>query len=467
MKRGYDYWALSRGMEVMIGYMGVQNQYIRSFFQKHYGCFFHYDLGCHYDVRWHPWRMLMSGARGFAFYTISPETWGAVTADLHLSSDFQAAKEEFKDVGDIGDMLVRTRYQDDQVAIHYSQDSFQAGVSNISWIHTSFVNLLFDAGVSFKFVSYEQVANGELLKNKYPVFVMPHSISLSEDEVKAIRKYVKEGGVVWADIVPGEYNNFGQKLDKSQLSALFTNMKRLIPGKNYWIGKGGKGKVILADIGNYNYDRNVGDYLKTQELLDEIVEIASVKRVAHVINVVDNKLANGVWTAGYRSGNQRYVVITKDYQLADRNDVGVWVKFGNRGHIYEMRSGEYFGYTDKVQMQLQPTRGKVYSILPYRVGEIVIPQKGQATRGQDLVLKVRLATEGEVGKDDLHLIRVSVTSPNGKEVTALRRLVLIRGGTGEIQLPVAYDDAPGRWTVQLKDAATGIQKDVYFTLVPF
>ena len=158
------------------------------------------------------------------------------------------------------------------------------------------------------------------------------------------------------------------------------------------------------------------------------------------------------------------MVITKDYRLVDRNDVDVWIEFGNKGHIYEMRSGKYFGFTDKVRAQLETARGKIYSILPYRVRNLVVTREDRAKRGRDLVLKVKLAAEGEVGKNDVHLIRVRVTSPDGKKVTALQRLVLIRGGAGEIRLPLAYDDAPGRWTVYLKDTATGIQNEVYFTL---
>ncbi len=65
MGRGYDYWLLSKGMESMIAYGGSQVQYIRSFFRNSYGCWYHYNLGNHDDVRWTPWSMLISGMRGF------------------------------------------------------------------------------------------------------------------------------------------------------------------------------------------------------------------------------------------------------------------------------------------------------------------------------------------------------------------------------------------------------------------
>ncbi len=141
----------------------------------------------------------------------------------------------------MGDLLSRTRYRDDQVAIHYSQDSFQAGVANLTWIHQSFINLLYDAGVPFKFVSYEQLAQNELMEKKFPLLILPHSISLSEAEEKAIRAYVENGGVVWADVIPGTFDNFGRSLPKSRLADIFSDMKdEMIPG-----GISAKSKAVV------------------------------------------------------------------------------------------------------------------------------------------------------------------------------------------------------------------------------
>lgn len=466
MGRGYDYWLLSRGMEAMMGYGGVQNQYIRSFFEKPYGCWFHYALGSAEDARWYPWYMLMSGMHGYGWYTIIPEVWGATTSDMHLSSDFQASKDEFKDAGDLGDLLVRTRYTDDQIAVHYSQDSFQAGVPDMSWIHTSFTNLLFDGGVPFRFVSYEQVAKGELLAKRFPVFLMPHSISLSPEEVKAIREYVTAGGVLWADVIPGEYDNFGRKLPESQLKDLFAGLSEvtLANGAKAKTGAFGKGSVILADIGNYSYDRNVGDHLRAQSLLDEVVRVAKIQRAAILTNQSDSNRPNGVWTAGYRSGDQQYVVATKDWQLADRSPAKVQIRFNRKGHVYEMRSGRYLGISDSIKDELPITSARAYASLPYRVKSIAATPAGQPTRGRDLVLNVRLVTDGSVAKDDLHLLRVTVTAPDGKEVTALRRKVLLSGSSGEVRLPIAYDDLPGRWLVHLRDVATGMRTDVAYAM---
>jgi len=465
MGRGYDYWLLSRGMESMIGYGGVQNQYIRSFFENYYGSWWHYALGSHDDARWHPWYMLLSGARGFMWYTQAPQLWGATTGDLHPSSDWQAAAPEFTAAARAGDLLARTDYVQDQVAIHYSQDSMQAGVGPaLSWLHNSFVNLLFDGGVPFHFISQEELAQGKA--RGVPLLVLPSSISLSPGEVAAIRDYVRQGGVVWADAVPGTHDQFGRRLPQSQMAGLFAELEErtLAGGRSLRVSR--DGRIVLGAPGNYLYARNVGEHRPVQELLDAVVDLAGVQRVGRVLDAADSGAANGVWLAGYRRGAQRYLVAGKDYQVVDRKPALVDIAFDGPAHVYEARSGRYLGHCRTVRDTLEPTRGKLYALLPYRVRGLRArtgwwPRR--AIPGRDLVVRVKLLTTGSVGPDDLHLLRVAVTGPDGTELTALRRLAPIRGGAGDVRLPLAYNDRAGRYTIRMHDSATGVSQKLAFS----
>jgi hypothetical protein len=115
---------------------------------------------------------------------------------------------------------------------------------------------------------------------------------------------------------------------------------------------------------------------------------------------------------------------------------------------------------------LQPTTGQVFSILPYRVTALALRGRGKPVRGQDLVLDAALRVEGAVGKDDLSVLQVRVTDPQGQEVTALRRTVEMRGGKQEILLPVAYNDHDGSWTVTVRDLATGAKASHSYQVAP-
>jgi hypothetical protein len=469
MGRGYDYWLLSRAMDCMMTYEGPQRQYARSFFKNSYGNWYHYQLGAIGNVRWSPWVPLLSGARGVMWYALTPDRWGALASDMRLSGDFAASAEEFRQAGRIGQLLSRMNYQDDQVAIHYSQDSFQRGVANMTWIHQTFINLLFDRGVPFKFYSYQQVADGLLLKNHPKLLILPHSFSLSDGEAEAIRKYVRNGGTLWADVEPGIYSDRGPKLKHSQLADLFENLKprTIANGPTIHTGSVGKGRVVLADPGAYNYQRGIGEATSEINLIKWLISKAGIQPIARLQLQKSHQPANGIWTAGYRRGGQRYVLVTKDYHLADQTPSRVTLDFNEPGYCYNIREGTYLGHGQKFDQELPATTGEAYAILPYRVEGLEIQEKQSAQPGRDLVLTVRIKAEGgDIKPDDVHLIQVSAHAPDGVEVIALRRLIALPGGKGEIRLPIAFDDAPGQWTVTLRDAASGVTADHAYTVAP-
>ncbi len=464
--RGYDYWLLSKGMETMIGYPGIQNVYIRSFFKNYFGCWWHYNVGDQEDARWYPWYLLANGARGYIWFTLTNEYHGAVTADLHLSSDFSAAAAEFSDATKAGHLLVETSYQQDEVAIHYSQDSFQAGVgSAISYFHADFSNLLFHSAIPFRFVSYEQVEEGLLTQKKFRLFIMPHSISLSEKEISAVKEYVSSGGVLWADVIPGTYDEYGRKLEKSRLAELFSDLKEEeVSGIKIRRGTYGKGQIILGEIGNYGYAYNLGKSQPILALMDLVAQAAGIKPLCRIMDRKQGKLVQATVVGGYRAGNQTYLVVVRDYAVVDKERKEATAYFPGKAHVYEMRSGCYLGYTDRINTDLEVSRGSVFTLLPYRVRRLAVKSPSRVERGQNLVLPVTIQADGKIGKGDIHLLRVKVFRPDGQEITALRRLVKISGGVGEVTLPLAFNDSSGRWLIHLADTATGVSTEVPFWL---
>ncbi len=468
MGRGYDYWLLSRAMDCMMTYEGPQLQYARSFFKTSYGNWYHYNLGGIGNVRFSPWVPLLSGAHGVMWYTLAPQRWGAVAADLRLSGDFAASGEEYRQAGRIGQLLSRMNYQDDQVAIHYSQDSFQRGVADLTWVHQAFINLLFDNGVPFKFYSYQQVAEGELLKKHPKLLILPHSISLSDAEARAIRQYVHEGGTLWADVEPGIYSDRGPRLEHPQLVDLFSHLQpqTMEKGPAVQAGSFGKGFVILADLKDYNYQRDIGAAQPYLNLMDWIISKTGIQPVARLRMQDSQQPANGIWTAGYQRGDQKYVAMVKDYHLVDQQPAHVTMNLAAPAYCYSIRDGAYLGHGRQFELELAPTTGQAYALLPYRVRQIEISQPQPAQRGHDLVLMVRLQAEGQIAPQDLHLLQGSVFAPDGSEAVSLRRLVPLSAGSGAVRLPIAYDDAPGRWTVKLRDIATGVEVRHIYSLPP-
>jgi hypothetical protein len=156
------------------------------------------------------------------------------------------------------------------------------------------------------------------------------------------------------------------------------------------------------------------------------------------------------------------VVVVKDHRLADQRPADVRIEFPSQGHVYELRSGQYLGHTDRVDATLETARGKVFAVLPYQVKGLKLNLAGRAVGGQDLVVRIELAANAPVGTDDRHVIRLQVFRPDAREEVALRRWVVVTGGRGEVPLPIAFDDPVAKWTVRCQDVATGLVKEVSF-----
>ena len=63
-------------------------------------------------------------------------------------------------------------------------------------------------GVPFRFISYEELANGILEKSEFKLLILPDSGAMSDQEVAAVSKFFAQGGCVLAEGIPARrYEN--------------------------------------------------------------------------------------------------------------------------------------------------------------------------------------------------------------------------------------------------------------------
>ena len=74
-------------------------------------------------------------------------------------------------------------------------------------------------------------------------------------------------------------------------------------------------------------------------------------------------------------------------------------------------------------------------------------------QGQRLKLRLRLATE--VGRPGRGVFRVETLNLSGARVAPLSQKLRWAAGSAELDLPVAFNDPVGKWTVRVTDVATG------------
>ncbi len=185
------------------------------------------------------WMRFFHGHDGAAIF------WGIsfVDPDLRLNSQGESMRKNFGELrgGGIYRTIRELARDNDAIAVHYSmasghvwwiQDgkltygdtlefsdesspSFKRFMDNrLRWGYA-----LEDVGYQYDWLPYARLEQGDL--KKYRVLVLPGSIALSDKEVEQIVAFVRRGGLLLADAMPGTTDEHGRPRVESPLAEIF------------------------------------------------------------------------------------------------------------------------------------------------------------------------------------------------------------------------------------------------------
>jgi len=190
----------------------------------------------------------------WSYSVVNPDlTWSASGRDMGQA--FEALRFE-----GVGKLLMESERLHDGIAVHYSMSSVHA--AGILGFHDrgrkddedapgfpanrdGWVRGLTDLGLSFDFVSSEQVETGALDPARFKVFVMPLSLAVSAREIAALEAFVQAGGIVIADAAPGLMDEHCAWRSETALGTLF-GVRAPVSRKRTLDGARLKGKVALG-----------------------------------------------------------------------------------------------------------------------------------------------------------------------------------------------------------------------------
>ena len=241
---GYDYAKLCEAVQWMEAYdIGASNEILRSLFgqsKPHVQTYFsNYDPA---SDKWFLWYYFVHGNRGVICW---PDRDGKAWFEGgKVQPEIQAMADTYGElVGPLGETLVNARLVHDKIAVYYSQPSVQVSwfmdikPHGSTWINRSsslnngnatdimnrwaWLKLLEDCGYQYEFVSYLDVAAGELSNDDYSVLILPRTLALSDAEAATIHRFVENGGRVIADYLPGVFDEHGKGREQAALDGLF------------------------------------------------------------------------------------------------------------------------------------------------------------------------------------------------------------------------------------------------------
>ncbi|HEX29259.1 TPA: hypothetical protein ENG04_04185, partial [Candidatus Poribacteria bacterium] len=432
---GYDLWRLSQVIDWVEPYdIANSREIFRSFLPSDapvVSTVFGSDMP---RIRRKLWWLLLHGDRGCIIWDDEKSRCiEKAKAGMPITERGRGLAEIFEELKSIAPMLFKLQPVIDPIAIHYSQasirahwmfdsredgdswprrfSSYEAAHSLFARVRDSFVRIIEDLGLQFRFVSYEEIENGELLKGGYKVLFLPQSVAMSREECRRIEEFVRAGGTVIADNMTATMDEHCKRLPYGQMDELF-GIKReevrwrpkaeggslpsevpeaaplrvyepkiaVTTGKAlYLIGespavienKVGKGRTIYLNLDMHDYGKLRLTPPKGENYLALFGRLLSESGINAPVKVLDATTGQPVpcveiWR--YRSEDSYYIALMRnpEFDVDSLRDVGypdnseleanvqIQVILPRRARVEEVRNGKDLGITDRVEMRLDP-----------------------------------------------------------------------------------------------------------------
>ena len=492
----WDYYLLMPYLRALSGYTGEQTIQHRSFaVGKLRNCpWVGYDQNFN-DSNYRIFNALMEGASGVSIYgnfnidpayEISPGGRELLRAlELYRNGPAEA--------------IMKSEANSGNIAFHYTPASIKAdwfnGLENLRLSSTKgFRTLIHDHGIEYDYIAYGQLEKSGM-PEKYQIFIMPMSSAISDAEARAIAEFVKNGGTVIADLMPGYYDQHGVKRTNALVKEIFGMENIGIPvrasaplsGQNaemkishydpaarpstaialaavgqtpaFFINSYGKGKAIYmacsapATFGDWEIMRYTPKNIAAGKLLTEIIHNVlseqNIKALATapgmpVVRMSSRKIKNGFLLG-----------VLRDPAVANSlppTEVMHTIRLNDRYFIYDIINRKYLGNSDHFEYKFAPCTQALFALLPYHAAKL----EGKIIKtGRNITLNLRADAGCEPEKYTDHLFRVTVYSPNGKENPSFSQLLFADGNQAAMSFDIPLNLPENGWKIEAVCILTG------------
>ena len=407
------------------------------------------------------WRELLRGSRGLVLWDPKSQFVGA---DGQPGERGKAAAPTFREIrAGLGALLIGSRRRTDPIAILYSPtslrlqwlldwrpkgdgwsardaDSDYDDANPVRASMNDFLGALEHRGLQPRFVTDRGLAAGTLERDGYRVLILPRSLALSTAEAQAIRRFIAGGGTLIADGVPGVFDGHGRKLARPRLAALF----QAPPGQGR--------AVYLSPAG--------GDHAAAALLA--ALAAAGVAPAVRV-SAPGGAAIGDVETYRFDADGQELLALQRDLAgTAATAAEPVALTLPHRAYVYDLRKKTFLGRQRRLALSLDPVAPTVLALSdhPLPAPILTVPRRLRAGANAPLALRLPGASPAAVT-----LVHLTVLDPEGRIVPHYSGNLWLRGGTATWFLPLALNDALGRWQIRIRDVASGRSAAASFTLL--
>lgn len=455
------------------------------------------------------WRMVMKGMDSIWFWMwTGVGNWrGYLSPTLDLWPATAELTEEMRPVRrGLGDLLLQSKMLHSGIAVFYSVPSALAhlpeggqGFMAPEATHTAWTQLTYDLGLDFRYVTAGMLRRGALNPKEFKVLLLPLAQALAPEEAAAIRAFVQAGGQVIADVRPGLYDGhckpitpgalddlFGfQRRGRSPAQTLPVTVKSSLEGQALQlqlaearvdpevqpttaqplgragetplvlVNRVGAGRAILLNFQLLSEKPDEKQAAATRLFLRALYQATGVRPALASSDPEGNPLPQ-TETRAWQNGNALVFGLWRRMECAwfspetgtiAGEPVAAKVTLRSPRHVYDLRAQKYLGKVTQFPTRLRWGRANFFLALPYRIEGVELhlspswPRPGQ-------ILKATIRLKIPPSARERHAVFVEVIDPQGRPAAWGQQVVVLKGGSGQVQLPVAYNDPPGQWRLR-------------------
>lgn len=348
--------------------------------------------------------------------------------------------------GALGAQLLEAQPVPGQVAILYSQASFrmtwlldrrpggdawverdaEAETADNPWRAATrrAARALAGLGAQPRWITPEALSSGELTRDGTRILVLPHSIALANEEVAAVRGFAEAGGLILADLPPGERDALGRRRNAPPFADLVANRRLRLPA-SLQAEKAPPGEIaaLLAEAGVH----------PPLALLDPTGRPAAD---------LDIRL--------FRSGGMMIAGIQRQEGAEGKRPVEL--RLPGRLWVRSLRDDTPAALTDRLVLQPGPIEPVLLALSAAPLPAPTLSGPGQAALGDLVTFRLGLDRPASAAA---HVMRLDVVGPKGQVVPVASGTVRVPPGGTLWHLPLALDDMLGQWQVRATDVVSG------------
>ena len=441
------------------------------------------------------WTALMNGATGVNLYG----------ASFYIQPDFTLSPTSAELIRVLdrwrkgpAQALMSAELPGSPVAVHYTPASLKVNEAlNLTAVRRSAVSgikLLLDGKfLSYRYLAYGEIGQGDFRGTK--VLFLPISSALSPGETAGLEKFVREGGVLIADMMCGRYDAHGAPAETSRIDALFGLKKpgilqrrsgtlllggnaltvrnfesgieplpgTQVLGKNpdgspaVLVNRKGRGMTVYfgagvlsacGDLQELRYAKASAGAMKAlSEVLDRALDHAGVRPPLRIPGLRSASVLER------RCGRIRYVGIgrncTETAVLGEKPERRE-ILLDAPSHVYDLFTRRHLGYGKRFTFEFRPDGQEIFVLLPYRVKGIRCKTAGPG-------LQVQAEIVPDKGTPGVHTLRFELTDPAGRSRKEYSAWLRTEGGSARWRWIPPLNAMKGTWKLTITDTISGAE----------